>query len=127
MDLREVRERTGLSEKKLRRLIREGKLEATMIGSGLGRHWEVSEGALDALGVQPGVQWVDNERTTSVHECVHCQWMQEHLDGQLARKDEQLAEMAGQIRELHVLLQRSLEQGQKALAAPKSRRWWPWG
>jgi hypothetical protein len=121
MDLREARERTGLSEKTLRRLIKEGKLQAELIGSGPTHHWEVSEEALDGLGRKDAGHGTEYGSTESVPECPNCHWMREHLDAQLAEKDKQ-------IEQLHVLLQRSLEHGQSALPAPQGRRWWwPWG
>ena len=121
MDLREARGRTGLSEKTLRRLIREGKLQAEMVGSGPTHHWEVSEEALDALGRKDGGHSTEYGQTESAEECPNCQWMREHLDAQLAEKDKQ-------IEQLHILLQHSLDQGQRVLPAPQGRRrWWPWG
>ena len=125
MDLREASRQTGLNERTLRRLIKEGRLEAKMVGAGPNHHWEISPEALDGFAradfPEPGPaddSSPDNARARAgQQECTNCAW----LKGQIE-------EMHREIEQLHVLLQRSQEQFQKVLPAPQPRRWWwPWG
>jgi hypothetical protein len=121
MDLREASFRTGINERTLRQLIKEGKLAAEMVDTGPHHHWEISPEAIAELirtdpGQADGIR-AEDARTESGQDCSNCVW----LKAQLAEKDQQ-------IRELHVLLQRSQEQFQKMLPPPRDRRWWwPWG
>jgi len=120
MNLRESREYSGVSERTLRRLIKEGKLEAALVGSGSNRHWEVDEESLSGIGRPPSGQLdghlPDNGQYASGQiECPNCDWLRHHLEAQLEEKDRQ-------IRELHVLLQEGQAQLTRILPAP--RRWW---
>jgi excisionase family DNA binding protein len=55
MDLKEASQWTGLSERTLRRFIKEGKVKAVMVGAGSTRHWDIS---LETLEDMSGT-WVD--------------------------------------------------------------------
>jgi len=124
MDLREASQQTGLNERTLRRLIKEGKLEATMVGAGPNHHWEISPEALEGLGRTGQADDSSPENARAVpgqkpeqQVCANCQWLRG-----------QVGEMHREIEQLHILLGKSLEQGQRVLPAPQPRRWWwPWG
>jgi excisionase family DNA binding protein len=115
MDLKEASQWTGLSERTLRRFIKEGKINAVMVGAGSTRHWDISPEALEGH-----VRNMDGHDMTNSEECTNCAWLRQQID----RYDRQLEVKDTQISELHVLLQTA----QKALPAPQGRRrwWWPW-
>ncbi len=52
MDLRDVRFRTGVSEKTVRKWIKDGKLAATMVTTEHGRRGDVDEEALTEVGAE---------------------------------------------------------------------------
>ncbi len=136
MDLREARERAGLSEKTLRRLIKAGRLDATLVGTGQHRHWEITEEALDALGKTEYGHTPRQEATHSMEEgaqddgqgCPNCEWLKGQLESERENLVGLLREKDRQAEQLHVLLQQAQEQVHRMLPAPQPRRWrWPWG
>src|SRR5918999_1590415 len=53
MKLKEVREITGLSERTLKSYIQQGRLEATLVGSGQHRYWEINPESLKQIDWKP--------------------------------------------------------------------------
>ncbi len=118
MDLRAAREHTGISEKTLRKWIKQGKLEATMRITDHGRQWDISTEAVEGLsrdhdGMVPEDRLEGSGSMTEPGTCENCDWLRTQID----TKDQQ-------VRELHILLQQAQEQVNRMLPAPQPRRWW---
>jgi len=147
MDLTEVCYYTGLSERTLRRWIQTRKLDALQEQRGSTRRWEITAAGLAWLraeghwlavppvgqaeaekvadGIRQEVDADDLQQANSgevadghrAEGCSRCAWLEAFLERQLSEKD-------AQIRELHVLLQRSQDQSHRTLPEPAQRHWW---
>ena len=115
MKLKEARELTGLSERTLKSYIQQGKLEATLVGSGQHRHWEISRESLDQI------EWKPKDDTDDTQQS-DLQLLVNALQHQLEIYERELACKNQQIEQLHILLQ----QAQSALPSPQvaQRPWW---
>jgi hypothetical protein len=114
MKLKEVREITGLSERTLKSYIQQGRLEATLVGSGQHRHWEINPESLEQIEWKPKDD-TDNTQQSDQQLLITAQ---QH---QLEIYERELEAKNKQIEQLHILLQ----QAQAALPAPRENRpWW---
>jgi hypothetical protein len=109
MKLKEARELTGLSERTLKSYIQQGKLEATLVGSGQHRHWEISQESLEQI------DWKSRDEPDDTQQS-DLQLLVNALQHQLEIHERELACKNQQIEQLHVLLQRA----QSALPSPQS-------
>jgi hypothetical protein len=142
MNLKEAQALTGLSERTLREYIKQGRLEATLVGSGQNRHWEISPESLSEIARKSSTKTsgessaetsgksratVEDYRDsngdhTDLRVLVAALQSQVETQGrQLEGYERELEARRREVQELHVLLQ----QAQAALPAPRDNRsWW---
>ena len=142
MNLKEAQAHTGLSERTLREYIKQGRLEATLVGSGQNRHWEISAESLLEIARKSSTKTsgessaetsgksratIDDYRAsdgdhTDLRVLIAALQSQvETQERQLEGYERELEARRREVQELHVLLQ----QAQAALPAPRdSRSWW---
>jgi predicted site-specific integrase-resolvase len=116
MKLKDAHELTGLSERTLKSYIKQGKLDAVLVGSGQHRHWEINPESLETIEKKPPKdESSDDSQQNDLQFLVNAQ---QH---QLQVLEKELEVKNKQIEQLHILLQ----QAQAALPSPNhSRAWW---
>jgi hypothetical protein len=143
MNLKEAQAHTGLSERTLREYIKQGRLEATLVGSGQNRHWEIRPESLSEIARKSSVKTSgessaetsgksrattddyggpDGDHTDLRVLVAALQSQVEPQKRQLEGYERELEARRREVQELHVLLQ----QAQAALPAPRENQqsWW---
>jgi uncharacterized protein YlxW (UPF0749 family) len=138
MNLKEAQAHTGLSERTLREYIKQGRLQATLVGSGQNRHWEISTESLSEIARKSSAKTSgeasgksrattddyrgsDGDHTDLRVLVASLQSQVETQERQLEGYERELEARRREVQELHVLLQ----QAQAALPAPRDHRpWW---
>lgn len=124
MTIAEAAKLLNVSEKTIRRRVKNGTLPARLAGEP--PRYEI---APEAIVGTNGASSQSNGQSQGAVKDVNWELAQA-LQSQLREKDRQIEEKDRQIRELHVLLQTSQEQMSRAMLPPPSphRPWWKfWG
>ena len=127
-NITDVARKLGVSEKTVRRRIKAGKLTAVLRGNPA--TYDIKDpddrgGDIRTAGAT-GMDGGQSHKDESPRgETASVDWVREYIDSLKSQLDEK----DGQIRELHVLLQRSQERQNDVLAGgrPGRRFWWPFG